>query len=418
MGRIATRDRTKDAYQELVRQELPGLYSLARRLVRDGAEDLVQEALLQGYRAFGSLKEQAAGGRWLKTILVNVFRDELRKRGRRVEEVAVGDLEDFSLYRTLIDEDPLPYSDSLHTDFLGAFDRDDLREVLLRMPEIYRAPLVLRYMDGFVDERDRPAPGRSARDDPRPPPPRPEAARADDVGLRRGEQADHDGRRRWVRRRPRSLARRRSGSSGTTSTTRSRRRIRRRSSTTSRSAVDAAASSSSRRRSGGSWRLGSSDEVPPHVKERLEALRGGAVAVAKDLMYQDEIKDAVRDAYGSIATGAGEVVAGRLYSEEELAELPAGRRRLGARASATPSDTRSSSRARSSSTSGRAAGSTRSWPRGASGPTGRAIGLDIVDAMIDRARAQRGRGRGRRLDGVPPRARWSRSRCPTRRSTS
>jgi RNA polymerase sigma-70 factor, ECF subfamily len=99
--------------------------------------------------SFGSLKEQAAGGRWLKTILVNVFRDELRRRGRHVEEVAVGDLEDFSLYRTLIDEDPLPYSDSLHTDFLGAFDRDDLREVLLRMPEIYRAPLVLRYIDGF-----------------------------------------------------------------------------------------------------------------------------------------------------------------------------------------------------------------------------------------------------------------------------
>ena len=130
MGRIATRDRTKEAYQELVHQELPGLYSLARRLERDGAEDLVQEALLQGYRAFGSLKERAAGGRWLKTILVNVFRDELRKRGRHVEEVAVGDLEDFSLYRTLIDEDPL-HSDSLHTDFLGAFDRDDLREVLL-----------------------------------------------------------------------------------------------------------------------------------------------------------------------------------------------------------------------------------------------------------------------------------------------
>ena len=48
--------------------------------------------------------------------------------------------------------------------------------------------------------------------------------------------------------------------------------------------------------------------------------------MAKDLMFQDEIKDAVRDAYGSIATGAGEAVAGRLYSDEELAELPAGAR--------------------------------------------------------------------------------------------
>jgi RNA polymerase sigma-70 factor, ECF subfamily len=149
MSAIGTSDRTREAFQELVREELPGLYSLARRLVRDGAEDLVQETLLQGYRAFGSLKEEAAGGRWLKTILVNVFRDQLRKRARSVEELPAGQLTEFSLYRTLIDEDPLPYSDSLHTDFLGAFDREDLREVLMRLPEIYRAPLVLRYMDGF-----------------------------------------------------------------------------------------------------------------------------------------------------------------------------------------------------------------------------------------------------------------------------
>ena len=101
--------------------------------------------------------------------------------------------QDFSLYRTLIDEDPLPYSDSLHTDFLGAFDHDDLREVLLRMPEIYQAPLVLRYMDGFSTKEiarllDAPLGTILAR-----PPPGPEPLRADNVGLRRGEQPDRDG---------------------------------------------------------------------------------------------------------------------------------------------------------------------------------------------------------------------------------
>src|SRR6266545_5358550 len=147
---IEVGDRTKESFQRLVAAELPGLYSLARRLVRDGAEDLVQEALLRAYRSFGTLKEDPAAGRWLKSILVNVFRDELRKRARSVEELSVEEVEDFSLYRTLVEVDPLPYSDTLHLDFLRAFARDDVRDVLMRLPELYRAPLVLRYMDGFA----------------------------------------------------------------------------------------------------------------------------------------------------------------------------------------------------------------------------------------------------------------------------
>jgi len=150
ISEVDVRDRTKQEFQRLVIPELAALYSLARRLVRNGAEDLVQEALLRGYKSFGTLKEDAAAGPWLKSILVNVFRDQLRKRARSVEEMPVEDVEDFSLYRILVEEDPFPYSDTLHHDFLRAFGKEDVREVLVRMPEIYRAPLVLRYMDGFA----------------------------------------------------------------------------------------------------------------------------------------------------------------------------------------------------------------------------------------------------------------------------
>jgi RNA polymerase sigma-70 factor, ECF subfamily len=150
LNEATVRDRTTEAFQELARAELPALYSLARRLVRDGAEDLVQDALLQAFRAFGTLRDEAAAGRWFKTILVNVFRDQLRKRSRTVDERPMGDLSDFSLYRTLVDEDPFPYSDTLHADFLQMFDSEDLREILSRLPDIYRIPLVLRYIDGFA----------------------------------------------------------------------------------------------------------------------------------------------------------------------------------------------------------------------------------------------------------------------------
>jgi RNA polymerase sigma-70 factor (ECF subfamily) len=80
---------------------------------------------------------------------VNVFRDQLRRQARSVEGLPVEEVEDFSLYQTLIEQDPLPYSDTLHHDYLQAFAKEDVREVL-RLAEIYRAPLVLRYMDGFA----------------------------------------------------------------------------------------------------------------------------------------------------------------------------------------------------------------------------------------------------------------------------
>jgi RNA polymerase sigma-70 factor (ECF subfamily) len=147
---VEGRDRTRESFQRLAGAELPALYWLARRLVRDGAEDLVQEALLRAYRSFETLRLDAAAGPWLRCILVNVFRDQLRHQARSPEELPVDQVEDFSLYQTLIEQDPLPYSDTLHHDYLQAFARQDVREVLWRLPELYRAPLVLRYMDGFA----------------------------------------------------------------------------------------------------------------------------------------------------------------------------------------------------------------------------------------------------------------------------
>ena len=147
---VGSATQQKEDFEALARAQLPRLYSLARRLVGDRAEDLVQECLMRAYRSFGSLSAPEAGGRWMQSILVNTFRDGLRKQDRRVEEVAVDDIEGFSLYRTIADEDPFPYSDSLHLDFLRSFGREDVHEVLMRMPDIYRAPLVLRYMQGFA----------------------------------------------------------------------------------------------------------------------------------------------------------------------------------------------------------------------------------------------------------------------------
>jgi RNA polymerase sigma-70 factor (ECF subfamily) len=135
--------------QDLARAELPGLYGFARHLTRSPweAEDLVQETLVRACRSFAALHDVQAAPKWLRVIMTNVWRDQVRKAGRVPVEVPIDD--DFSLYRELVEEDPLPYSDSLHVDFLGAFSDEDIRLVLRRMPEHLRVALVLRYIEGF-----------------------------------------------------------------------------------------------------------------------------------------------------------------------------------------------------------------------------------------------------------------------------
>ena len=139
-----------EGFRVLVREQLPRLYSLARRLVGDEAEDAVQDCLLKAYERFHQLQQAAAAPAWMTSILVNCCRDRGRANARRPREVDFDELERFSLYRKIAYEDPFPYSDSLHLDFLAEFGAEDVRAVLLRLPEIYRIPLVLVYMDGFL----------------------------------------------------------------------------------------------------------------------------------------------------------------------------------------------------------------------------------------------------------------------------
>jgi RNA polymerase sigma-70 factor (ECF subfamily) len=137
------------AFRELAESQLPRLYALARRLVDDEAEDAVQDCLLKAYRSFDRLEDPAAGRAWLTSILVNTCRDRGRARSRRPEEVGVDDIDDFSLFRRIADEDPFPYSDSLHLDFLHQFGREDVRAVLASIPELYRVPMLLTYVEGY-----------------------------------------------------------------------------------------------------------------------------------------------------------------------------------------------------------------------------------------------------------------------------
>lgn len=107
--------------------------------------------------------------------------------------------------------------------------------------------------------------------------------------------------------------------------------------------------------------------------------------MTEDLMYQDEIKDAVRVAYAGISSGAGATVAGWLYSEDELAEVPkdAVAWALGVGNPVRYALLRPGERVLDVGSGG---GIDSILAARRVGPTGTVIGLDILEQMCERAR--------------------------------
>lgn len=74
----------------------------------------------------------------------------LDRQRNEPREITVGkpdELDKFSLCDLIAEEDPFPYSEQLHADFLAQFPDEEVRAALLRLPEIYRLPLVLLYVE-------------------------------------------------------------------------------------------------------------------------------------------------------------------------------------------------------------------------------------------------------------------------------
>ena len=82
------------------------------------AEDLVQETYLKALMGFSRLREPDRVKAWLFQILSRLAIDRHRSEAREVATVAE-DLDRFSLYDLIWEEDPFPYSDRLHDDFLA-----------------------------------------------------------------------------------------------------------------------------------------------------------------------------------------------------------------------------------------------------------------------------------------------------------
>jgi arsenite methyltransferase len=103
------------------------------------------------------------------------------------------------------------------------------------------------------------------------------------------------------------------------------------------------------------------------------------------MLFQDQIKEVVRTAYAGIDRGAGKPAADLLYSKEELAELPP--EAVGwALGVGNPVRHAELVIGETVLDVGSGGGIDTILAAKRVGPTGRAIGLDVLDEMVERAR--------------------------------
>jgi RNA polymerase sigma-70 factor (ECF subfamily) len=144
--RAAEAERTRQ-FRETILPHLDGAYNFARYLSRDAvaAEDIVQEAFLRAFRAFGNFRGHAPKA-WLFAIVRNCFLDWAAGRSGQgrvlVDEGALSEAQAQALANTadLDQDDP-------EVALLRRREAETVRAVVENLPEPFRETLVLRELE-------------------------------------------------------------------------------------------------------------------------------------------------------------------------------------------------------------------------------------------------------------------------------
>jgi RNA polymerase sigma-70 factor, ECF subfamily len=145
----ATRTGNEDAFAELVSRYRNQITSYIYRMTSDydGAVDLAQETFVRVYRAADRYQQSHAFSTYIYRIATNLAISELRKRKRRrlVSLTGFFQSNDGSEAREFNPADERPLQD---TEMVHAERRNAVQRAISTLPEKYRAPLILRDVDG------------------------------------------------------------------------------------------------------------------------------------------------------------------------------------------------------------------------------------------------------------------------------
>lgn len=137
-------------FEEQAMEYMPALYTAAMRMTRNpsDAEDLVQEAYLKAYRAFGGFQEGTNLRAWLYRILTNTYINTYRAKKRRPEQSDIDDVEDLYLYKRLSATNA-EFGRSAEDELLETITDSAVKEAIESLPESFRMAVLLSDVEGF-----------------------------------------------------------------------------------------------------------------------------------------------------------------------------------------------------------------------------------------------------------------------------
>lgn len=138
---LAAQAGDRDAFARLVRRYTRRVHDLARRMLRDAdeAEDVVQHAFLNAWRALDRFEADRPFRNWLLRIASNLCRNRLAARKRSRELPPRGG------------DDPLPETPAPGGDPppAGSWTPGRVRAAIEALPERYRLPVILHYVQNL-----------------------------------------------------------------------------------------------------------------------------------------------------------------------------------------------------------------------------------------------------------------------------
>ncbi len=138
-----------EAFEALLLPVLPKAYGTAYHLThsRDDAEDLVQEASLQAYRAFHTFQPGTNFKAWFFKILINLFRNHCRKRKREPEIAPLDDAPDLYLYSQTAQTGLHKDHDNPAELVLEQMTEAQIRRAITALPNEYQIVCILYFIN-------------------------------------------------------------------------------------------------------------------------------------------------------------------------------------------------------------------------------------------------------------------------------